>query len=179
MEVGAKILRATAVSLDLPEDFFAQRYTKPIARTGLLYYPDQEPDRGDDQFGVAAHTDYGCLTVLSQDSSGGLQVMNKEEQWVEAPPIADTFVINVGDLLARWTNDRFTSTSHRVINRSGHARYSISHFYDPTYEAIVDPRDAGLPAGVESKYEPVLAGEYVLGRFDSTMAYREKFKATA
>ncbi|MEQ9349425.1 MAG: 2OG-Fe(II) oxygenase family protein, partial [Alphaproteobacteria bacterium] len=177
--IGASILRATAVSLGLAEDFFAKRYAKPIARTGLLYYPDQDPTRGDDQFGVAPHTDYGCLTVLSQDSSGGLQVMNKAGHWVEAQPIPGTFVIYVGDLLERWSNDRFTSTPHRVINRSGHARYSISHFYDPTYETVVDPRDAGLPAGMDSKYEPVLAGDYVLGRFDTTMAYRSKFKATA
>ncbi len=96
--------------------------------------------------------------------------------WIEAPPIPGTFVINVGDLLARWTNDRFSSTPHRVINRSGRERFSIATFYDPDFSTPVDPRDLGTP-DAECRYAPVGAGEHILRRFDESFGYRKKLKA--
>ena len=92
---------------------------RPVSRGSIIYYPPQPPEMGADQFGVSSHTDYGCLTLLYQDSTGGLQVQGRSGSWLTAHPIADTFVVNVGDLLARWSNDRFRSTPHRVVNRSG------------------------------------------------------------
>ena len=143
-ECGADLLRAVAVSLGVDEHFFAPRYTKRMQRTQMVYYPPQPPQSDEDQFGVAPHTDYGCITLLWQDQVGGLQVREiANDTWVDAPPIEGSFVVNVGDLLARWTNDRFRSTLHRVINASGRERYSIATFYDPTYGATVDPRELG------------------------------------
>ncbi|HWT38400.1 MAG TPA: 2OG-Fe(II) oxygenase family protein, partial [Paraburkholderia sp.] len=95
---------------------------------------------------------------------------------IDAPPVEGSFVVNVGDLLARWTNDRFRSTLHRVINASGRERYSIATFYDPTYTSTVDPRDLGT-AAADSRYEPVAAGDYILGRINSSMGYRKKLTA--
>lgn len=173
-QCGANLLRAVAASLGIDERFFAARYGKRMQRTQMVYYPPQPPQSDADQFGVAPHTDYGCITLLWQDDVGGLQVREiASDTWIDAPPIPGSFVVNVGDLLARWTNDRFRSTLHRVINASGRERYSIATFYDPTYDAMVDPVDLGTPAD-ESRHAPVAAGDYILGRINDSMGYRKK-----
>ena len=170
---GADLLRAIAMSLDIDPEFFADKYTKPLQRTQAVYYPVQSDDRPADQFGVAPHTDYGCVTLLYQDAVGGLQVRELgSERWIDAPFIEGSLVVNVGDLLARWSNDRFRSTLHRVINTSGRERYSIATFYDPTYAALVDPVDLGVAAD-EAISPPVAAGDYILGRIDASMSYRK------
>jgi isopenicillin N synthase-like dioxygenase len=170
---GAKLLRGVALSLDLPEDFFVQHYTKPLQRTQTIYYPTQPAELGEDQFGVAPHSDFGCITLLYQDQTGGLEVCNRDGVWVQAPPHPGSFVINVGDLLERWSNKRFRSTPHRVVNRSGHERLSIATFYDPTYTALVDPRDL-LGPDDEPAFEPIAAGDYILGRINAAFGYRKK-----
>ena len=171
-DCGRDLMRAFAVSLGADESFFAPRFDKPIARGSALYYPPQPPQMGTEQFGVGAHTDYGCLTLLWQDAVGGLQVQGRDGDWVTAHPIPDTLVVNVGDLLARWSNDRFVSTPHRVVNASGRERYSMAVFFDPNYEAVVDPADF-LPPGETAKYGPIMAGAHVKARFDAAFAYRQ------
>lgn len=166
------VLAALAVGLDLPADYFHDYFTKPLARGSIIHYPPQPPDLGTEQFGVGPHTDYGFLTLLWQDSVGGLEVLNRDGDWVAAPPIPGTFVVNVGDLLARWSNDRFSSTLHRVVNRTGQERYSIPLFFDPNFDTVIDPRDANLPGGEQPRYEPVLAGHHVLKRFNESFKYR-------
>lgn len=162
--VARQVMSALARSLELPADFFAQAYEKPLARGQLVYYPPStESDEAEQRFGVAAHTDFGVLTFLLQDMNGGLQVKMKSGEWVEAPPIPGTLVCNIGDLLARWSNDRFASTLHRVINRSGRARYSIPVFFDPHTDTVVDPRDLGT-SEADCLYPPVRAGEHIAGR---------------
>jgi isopenicillin N synthase-like dioxygenase len=171
---GADLLKAVAVGLGIDEGFFSPKYGKPLQRTQMVYYPPHPPMAETDQFGVAPHTDYGCITLLYQDNSGGLQVRELgSNSWIDATPIEGSLVVNVGDLLARWSNDRFRSTLHRVINKSGHERYSIATFYDPTYSAVVDPCDLGIEAS-SSLYPPVAAGDYILKRIDDSMAYRKK-----
>ncbi len=170
---GGDLMRAFAVSLGIDEQFFAPRFSKPIARGSALYYPPQPPQMGAEQFGVGAHTDYGCLTLLWQDAVGGLQVRGRDGEWVTAHPIPDTLVVNVGDLLARWSNDRFVSTPHRVVNASGRERYSLAVFFDPDYDAVVDPRDLLAP-GEPPNYAPIMAGEHVSARFDAAFTYRKR-----
>jgi isopenicillin N synthase-like dioxygenase len=175
---GADLMRAVAVSLGLDADFFASRYRKPLQRTQIVYYPPQPEALGEDQFGVAPHSDFGCITLLWQDDSGGLEVLERSTRsWIPAPPIPGTLVINVADLLARWTNDRYASTPHRVINRSGHERLSIATFHDPDFRAVVDPRDLGTPEA-DCRYAPILAGEHIVGRIERSFGYRKKL-ATA
>ncbi len=176
---GADLLRVVALGLGLEESFFRDKYTKPLQRTQIIYYPPQPPLSEDEQFGVAPHSDYGCITLLWQDDNGGLQVRSlASKTWIDARPIAGTLVVNVGDLLARWTNGRFSSTVHRVINRSGRERYSIATFFDPDFAATVDPRELGTPAA-ECRYEPVRAGDYILRRFDESFGYRKKLAKPA
>jgi isopenicillin N synthase-like dioxygenase len=176
---GADLMRAVAVSLDLDVDFFVTRYRKPLQRTQIVYYPPQPVELGGDQFGVAPHSDFGCITLLWQDSNGGLEVLERSTQsWIPAPPIPGTLVINVADLLARWTNDRYASTPHRVINRSGRERLSIATFHDPDYRAVVDPRDLGTPEA-DCRYTPILAGEHIVGRIERSFGYRKRLAETS
>jgi isopenicillin N synthase-like dioxygenase len=169
---GRDLLRAFAVALDLPEAFFVERYRKPMARGSLVYYPPQPPDLGADQFGVSAHTDYGCITFVAQDMQGGLQAYNRAGEWIAVPPIPGTLVVNIGDLMARWTNDLFRSTPHRVINSSGRARYSLAVFYDPDFDAEVRAIPSCVAPGEAPRYPPTTCGAHVLVKFDAAFAYR-------
>lgn len=166
---GRLMFRAFAASLGVPEDTFTARFDRPVSRGSIVYYPEQPAHLGREQFGVAPHTDYGCMTLVLQDDTGGLQVQGKDGEWLAAQPIEGTFVVNVGDLLARWTNDRFASTPHRVVNRSGRARFSAAVFVDPNEDTPIEPvcRD-----GEARHYQPVTCGDYIRARLDAAFAYR-------
>lgn len=166
-----RMLRALAVSLDVPEDTFVRHFNKPISRGALVHYPPQPPEAGDQQFGVAPHTDYGVITLLHQDDVGGLQVFSNQREWVTAHPIPGTLVINSGDLLGRWSNDRFRSNSHRVVNASGRERLSIAMFIDPDFDTPIVPV---TQTGETANYPEVSCGDYIAGRFDKSFAYRQR-----
>jgi isopenicillin N synthase-like dioxygenase len=170
---GNQILRLFAIALDLPPEHFVSLFAKPLARGSLLYYPPQPPAMGDDQFGVSAHTDYGALTFVCQGEIGGLQVHNRAGEWVEAPPLAGSFVVNIGDLMARWTNDVFVSTPHRVVNKSGRERYSIAYFFDPHIDAVIEAIPSCIPAGTPARYPRTTFGDHILVRFKDAFAYRK------
>ena len=173
-QIARHVMAAVAVSLDQPANFFDKAYAKPLARGQMVYYPASTPqDDAETRFGVAPHTDFGVLTVLLQDSSGGLQVRANSGDWIEAPPIPGTLVCNIGDLLARWSNKRFASTVHRVINRTSHARYSIPIFFDPHTDTVIDPVDLGVSTD-NSLFEPVCTGEYIMGRNTKSFAQYKK-----
>lgn len=169
---GDRVLELLARSLDLDPAFFKARYQRPLMRTNIIRYPPQQRSPEDtDEFGVAAHTDFGCLTLLWQDETGGLEVRNPSTgEWMTATPIPGTFVVNIGDLMERWSNGRFSSTLHRVINRSGGERYAMATFFDPDFNAVADPRDL-LPEE-EARYEPVGVGDYILGRVKKAFDYQ-------
>ncbi|KXV59433.1 oxidoreductase [Acetobacter tropicalis] len=165
-ECGQLLLKAVASSLNLSPDFFKKKYHYPLQRTQTIWYPPAEMPSVSESitYGVAPHTDYGCITLLWQDDTGGLEVQNLQNEWVPAAPIPGTLVINIGDLLCRWSNNRYRSNMHRVLNKSGKERFSIATFYDPDFDAVIDPRDLGLPDPEVSHYEPVTAGAYIMGR---------------
>ncbi len=175
---GADLLTCVATSLGLAPNYFADKYRKRLQRTQIIYYPPHPETATEDQFGLAPHTDFGCITLLWQDDNGGLEVLERQSRtWIAARPIPGTLVVNVGDLLARWTNDRYASTPHRVINRSGRERFSIATFYDPDFKAVVDPRQLGI-SGAECRYEPTTSGAHILSRIERSFGYR-KTLATA
>jgi isopenicillin N synthase-like dioxygenase len=176
-ELGQRILQGFAVALDLPLNFFRQVYRKPLVRARLLHYPPQPPDA--EAQSAAEHTDYGAITILWQDEVGGLQVRNAKGAWIDAPPIEDTFVINIGDMLQRWSNDLFVSTPHRVLNTSGRERYSIPVFYDPDYDTVVECLPNCATPASPAKYPPIMAGEYITSRYDASYAYRQPATAPA
>ncbi|WP_320534904.1 isopenicillin N synthase family dioxygenase [Robbsia andropogonis] len=163
-QVGHALLSAIAKGLGQDPAFFSHRYTSPMARGQLVYYPPSTPaDEREERFGSAPHTDFGVLTLLLQDANGGLQVRNRHGEWIAAQPITGTLVCNIGDLLHRWSNATLRSNLHRVINRSGNARHSLVVFFDPDPDAVIDPSDLGFPAGRET-YPPVTTSDYIHGK---------------
>ena len=173
-EVGQRVLEGFALALEAPRTYFRDLYKRPLVRTRLLHYPPQPEGSGEDQFGAAPHTDWGCMTLLWQDQVGGLQVRNRAGQWIAAPYIEGTFVVNIGDMLERWSNDLFVSTPHRVVNASGRERYSIPMFYDPDFDTVVECLPNCSGPGNPPKYPRTVAGEYITAKYDEAYAYRKK-----
>lgn len=154
------LLRAFALALDLREEYFAAFYRKPLTQINLLHYPPHPPATPGRQFGLRPHSDTTAFTILAQSEVGGLQV-ERRDGWIDAPPLPGTFVINIGDMMARWTNDRFASTPHRVINRSGLERHSIAYFAIPDFDAVVECLPSCKGPGRTAKYPPLHVGAFM------------------
>lgn len=169
--LGTVLLRAFAVALDLPAGFFDSWLEVPMTTLGPLHYPPQTGAITQARLGAGAHTDYGCLTLLHQDSTGGLQVQMPDGNWIEAPPIAETFVVNIGDMMERWSNGIFRSTPHRVINISGRDRYALPFFFDPDFYAPVSCLPTCLRTGEQPKYKPTTAGQHLLDMINNAFSY--------
>jgi len=164
MGVGRALLPLFALALELPETYFADMTKNSAAIMRTLHYPlqDGHPDVDDETPGIGAHTDFECFTILwQQPDIQVLQVMNSEKRWINAPPITDTLVINIGDQLALWTNDMFKSTVHRAMNKSGKERHSIGLFFGTDYHVNIEPIPSCVSADRPAKYSPITAGDYV------------------
>ena len=159
--VGERLFRAFAVSLGLPERFFVDRATKPPSQLRLLYYPENTLPMNRDTFGIGAHSDFECFTILNQQAPG-LQVMNAADEWVEAPPIPGSFIVNIGDLLEGWTNGLFKATQHRVVN-TGRERLSMPLFFAVDYDTVVEPLPQFVSAERPAGYERIVAGKHLAG----------------
>jgi isopenicillin N synthase-like dioxygenase len=143
------VLSGVAMSLGLDADYFASGYTAdPTVLFRIFHYPPSTPDS--DDWGVGEHTDYGLVTLLLQDDNGGLQVRTPDG-WVDAPPIAGTFVCNIGDMLDKMTNGWYRSTPHRVRNVSGNERLSFPFFLDPDFGAEVPPLPGRASTGADGE----------------------------
>lgn len=170
--LGRRLLKICAASLDMPQDYFLQFCTKPVVQVRLFHYPPQAPVSDDKAFGVAPHTDYGMITLLLQDPIGGLELKKRDGEWISAPYIPGTLVINIGDLFQRWTNDTYVSNLHRVVNRTGKERYSIPTFFNLDYNAMVSCLPTCQSADRPAKYPPIKSGDYLLSRFRDVQKYR-------
>jgi isopenicillin N synthase-like dioxygenase len=171
--LGRALMQAFALALELPESYFDRWLTGPMATLGPLHYPPQTGSITEARLGAGAHSDFGCLTILAQDPVGGLQVRNSAGKWIDAPYIENSFVVNVGDMMARWTNDLFASTLHRVINSSGRDRYSLPFFFDPDFVADLTVLETCTGPDRPPKYPPTTGGRYLLDRIDATFDYRQ------
>lgn len=174
LELGKMILKGISVALGIEPNYFESRFTHPISVLRFLHYPPFEEKYSDEQLGAGAHTDYGCITLLYQDDSGGLQVRNRAGKWIDAPPIEGSFVINIGDMMARWSNDRYCSTPHRVINPEGKERYSSPFFVEPNFDTDIYCLQGCTTPENPPKYPAISAGNYLLSRFQETYAYRQE-----
>ena len=135
-QVGHLVMRGISLSLDLPADYFYQKYNQdPLILFRIFHYPPQPACTT--EWGVGEHTDYGLLTILLQDAVGGLQVKSRG-QWIEAPPIENTFICNIGDMLDKMTGGIYRSTPHRVLNTSGKSRFSFPLFFDPGFGTVIE-----------------------------------------
>ena len=163
-DLGRRLARVIAVALGAPADHFAAAFVEPVTFLRLLWYPPQPPDSPDDLYGAAPHTDYGFLTLLAQHRLPGLQVRSSDGAWLDVPVVDDAFVLNSADILRRWSNGRWLSTPHRVVNRTGEERYSAPFFFDPHMRTVVEPLPSCVPAGERPRYEPVVYGDYLMER---------------
>jgi isopenicillin N synthase-like dioxygenase len=164
------LMRLAALALDVEEHFFDDKVDRAIGMMRLNYYPAVPVVPRTGQLRASAHTDYGGFTVLSgEDVPGGLQVRTRGSRWTDVATTPTTFVVNIGDLLMRWTNDRWLSNLHRVVNPPpGHgsvgARLSIAFFSHPNYDVRIECLASQGPA----KYSPVLSGEYRDSKYAKT-----------
>lgn len=171
VKLGQTLFPLFALALDLPENFFDDKTTRPAAISRMLHYPPQTGIVDNRIIGIGAHTDYECFTILWQDQNPALQVLNNEGRWIDAVPIPGTLVVNLGDQLARWTNDVFKSTVHRAINRTGVRRYSIPLFFGTDYDVTLEALPSCVSQDRPAKYEPVKAGDYVKARLAASYAH--------
>jgi isopenicillin N synthase-like dioxygenase len=170
-DLGRRLMGGFALSLALPESYFEPWLTGPMATLGPLHYPPQRGRITETRLGAGAHTDFGCLTILAQDAAGGLQVRNSAGVWIDAPPVPGSFVVNIGDMMERWTNGLFCSTLHRVINTSGIDRYSLPFFFDPDFDAPVVCLATCQGPDRQPRYKPTTGGRHLLDRINETFDY--------
>lgn len=166
-QLGASIMRIFASALELPEHYFDDKIDPPQAYMRVINYPDQPDDPLPGQLRAGAHSDYGTLTILrSENVVGGLQVLDKAGNWLDVHTVPDSFVINIGDMMQLWTNDRWVSTVHRVINpprdkNLGSRRQSIVFFHSPNENTLIECLDSCASADSPPRYAPILAGEHL------------------
>jgi isopenicillin N synthase-like dioxygenase len=168
LELVVLLHRALAFDLGVDETYFDARFSRAVGILRLLRYPPHPGTFDGSQYGAGAHTDYGNLTLLAQDATGGLEVRARDGSWLAVPPTAGAFVCNIGDCLMRWSNDVYVSTPHRVVNRAGNERFSIAFFGDPNADALVECLPSCLAPGESPRYPPVTYGDYLRSRYDAT-----------
>lgn len=170
-QIAQHILEAFALALELPSGFFAARHTNNFFLR-LLHYPPLPAAIAPNQIRAGEHTDYGSMTLLWQDDAGGLEILSAQGEWLPAPTLPETIVVNIGDAMQRWTNDRLRSTPHRVVNpadeRAGRSRYSMALFCDPNPEVEIACFASCQSLDQPPRYEPIHYREYLAGRFAET-----------
>lgn len=161
--LSLRLMQLMALSLDLPESYFDAACRDPMVTLRMLRYPPHPEGADERTFGAGAHTDWGAVTVLAQDTHGGLEVQMPGGSWVAATPMAGTFVVNLGDMIPRWTNGLYHSNPHRVRNTfsGGAPRYSIPFFYEPEYPARIVPVPGTVPEGEAPRHASCTAGEHL------------------
>ena len=170
-ELSRRLARCFALALGLPPDWFADKLDRHASQLRLLHYPAPARDLEPGQLRCGVHTDLGMMTILRNEAAaGGLQVRPRGSDWIDAPAIDNTFVVNIGDLLMRWTNDRWVSTPHRVTvpeaeARSRSRRLSFGYFTRPNYDAPIACIRTCTDAAHPSRYEPTTVKVYNDARF--------------
>lgn len=175
--LALQLMQIFAEALELPRNWFDDKLSRPASQLVAQHYPALESAPPPDQFRNHAHTDFGNLTILkSEDRPNGLQVLGRDEVWHEVVPVPGTFIVNIGDMLAQWTNDRWHSTMHRVANppddeRTRARRLSVVFFHEPSPNALIDAVPSCVSAEWPKKYAPIRAGEYMAKKLDLVQDY--------
>ena len=172
--LAADLMRAFALALELAPEFFDAKIDRHISRLRVRNYPSQAVAPAAGQLRAGAHSDYGSLTILrAEDRPGGLQVFDRAGAWSDVPMLPDCFIVNIGDLMAQWTNDAWVSTLHRVVNppperAADSRRQSLVFFHNPNYDAAIACLPSCCGADRPPKYPPTTSGEYLRSRFTAT-----------
>lgn len=161
LDLGERLQRLFAISLGIAEDFFVELCRKPTLHARLLHYRIQSEEARVRDFAVPEHSDLGMFTILMQDPNGGLEIQRRDGTWIRTPKMEGAFVVNVGDMLEIWTNDRYVSTAHRVIGLKGTDRQSVATFFAPSYRTSVECIESCIAPGEVAKHPPLMAGEYL------------------
>jgi isopenicillin N synthase-like dioxygenase len=176
--LGQRMLPVLARSLDLPPDFFAPYFANEAhINLRFLHYPPQD-SADDEQFGQGPHTDNSFITMLAREDVPGLAVRLPSGEWLAPPVIEGTFLVNLGNVMKRWSNDRFLSTPHGVLNDSGRDRYSIAFFYSPDPAARIEVLPTCTGPGNPSRYEPAVYRDLVLQFYNANYFHRAGYSGT-
>jgi isopenicillin N synthase-like dioxygenase len=167
------ILEALSLGLHMPQDYFEKHHTGENQTLRFLHYPHL-PAHRPNQIGAGAHTDYGSITLLFQDDVGGLEVQDSDGHWIPAPYIRETAVVNIGDLMQRWTNNYLRSTLHRVsptFRPDRHDRYSIAFFCDPDNDTLVQCLPSCVTHDTPAQYLPITARQHLLEKLTASREF--------
>ncbi|WP_238366164.1 isopenicillin N synthase family dioxygenase [Mesobacterium pallidum] len=164
LEVSLRLLRAIATAIGAEADYFDDKFAKPMALLRGNYYPPRPGWAGDKDFGIGAHTDYGCLTLLAADGTPGLEVLGADGNWLPVNAQPGEFVINFGEMLEMWTGGRVKATLHRVIGGS-EERISVPLFFNPAHDTNVAPMGSS---------KVIRAGDHLEKRFNETYLHLAK-----
>ena len=181
LALSQRLMQLMALSLGLPEHYFDATADNPMVTLRMVRYP-AHPDGADERtFGAGAHTDWGALTILAQDTHGGLEVCMPDGRWVPATPTEGCFVVNLGDMIPRWTNGLYRSNPHRVRNlhSGGAPRYSIPFFYEPDYFARIEAVPGTIAPGDTPRFAPCTAGEHLREMYVKTYGLKNAASAQA
>jgi isopenicillin N synthase-like dioxygenase len=173
-----RLVPVFATALDLPQDYFAAAFAEPNCTIRLIHYPPH-PDPEDNEFGFAPHTDNNFITFLAQSKLPGLEVRTEEGEWLRPPTVPGTFVVNTGAMLARYSNDRFKATPHRVINRNVRSRYAIPFFLGPNHDAQIACVSTCVSPENPPRYESTTYGAFSARLLTLNFAHRQGQAATA
>ena len=171
IDLGKVLLNAMSHAIGLPQNYFEECLKESLCALRLIHYPPSQNTQAG-HFQAGAHTDYGCVTILAQDDIGGLQVQDVNGNWIDAPPIPNTYVINIGDMMARWSNDLYKSTPHRVSSPSSKQRFSFPFFIQPSPNTLIHCLPNCYNESNPSKYSPITSMDYLQSRFDATYKHR-------
>ncbi|KAL8158639.1 hypothetical protein V2J09_000176 [Rumex salicifolius] len=173
LHAGERLLSLIALALDLDDNFFEEvgALKRPHPFLRLLRYPGVSVSCGEEVIGASAHSDYGMITLLATDGVPGLQVCREKDcqprVWEPVPHIDGALIVNIGDMLERWTNCRFRSTLHRVVS-TGQERYSAAFFFDPNNDCVVECLESCCSESSPPKFAPIRSGDYLQQRFKAT-----------
>jgi isopenicillin N synthase-like dioxygenase len=178
VSLAKDILKVLALTLDLEESYFDDYAAGAVATMRLLHYPSQPPDSPAKLTrGIGAHTDFGCVTILLQDKVAGLQVYDyTTKEWLDVIPTPGAFVVNLGNLMMRWSNDKYISNLHRVINVSGAERYSIPVFFSGNPDYVVECLPNCVKEGEEPKWSPITVEQAIKNGYSDSYGRAERFK---
>ena len=169
--LGRKITQGLALSLGLAKDYFTPFTNRTQCAMRILHYPKVGGSSADNiGYGIGAHIDYGFLTILAQDEVGGLEVQNADGEWIAAPYIPGSFVINIGHMIQRWTNDFYQATLHRVRSSHTKDRYSLPFFYEPNFDTVVAPLEKFCSVENPARYQDFHFGNYLLNKYKTSYA---------
>ena len=172
-DLGNRVIGVVSRLVGDQEATLAQAFATPTTWLRLLHYPPVPVAAAGDLYGSAPHRDFGCITILAQDEVGGLQVRNRDGTWIDVPSRPDAFVMNVGDMLHRWSNGRLLSTPHRVVNRTGRERYSVPFFFDPHMSTVIEPLPSCVDEPHPARFEPIEFATFVRGELTASYDHHQ------